>query len=82
MQNKLHWTLLGQMAAEVIYERADAAQESMGLTSWKDALGGKIQEFDVVVGKNHLIELEMAEREGLVSRVWTWRRVWRCVKCP
>jgi hypothetical protein len=67
VQNKLHWAIHGQTAAEVIYHRADAGKENMGLTSWKDAPGGKIQKFDVVVAKNYLTESEMAQLQRLVS---------------
>jgi hypothetical protein len=67
VQNKLHWAIHGQTAAEVIYHRADAGKESMGLTSWKDGPSGKIQKFDVVVAKNFLTEHEMAQLERLVS---------------
>jgi len=58
VQNKLHWAIHGQMAAEVIHHRADAGKEHMGLTSWKDAPKGKIQKFDVVVAKNYLTKHE------------------------
>jgi hypothetical protein len=67
VQNKLHWAIHGQTAAEVVYHRADADQPNMGLTSWKDALGGKIQKFDVVVAKNYLTEFEMAQLSRLVN---------------
>ena len=67
VQNKLHWAIHGQTAAEVIYSRADANKEHMGLTSWKDAPQGKIQRFDVVVAKNYLTENEMAQLGRLVS---------------
>ncbi|MHB1359786.1 MAG: virulence RhuM family protein [Rhodocyclaceae bacterium] len=67
VQNKLHWAIHGQTAAEVIYHRADAAKENMGLTTWKDAPGGKIQKFDVVIAKNYLTEHEMAQLTRLVS---------------
>ncbi len=67
VQNKLHWAIHGQTAAEVIYHRADAGKENMGLTSWQDAPGGKIQKFDVVVAKNYLSESEMAQLQRLVS---------------
>ena len=49
VQNKLHWAIHGQTAAEVIIQRADADKNNMGLTSWKDAPRGKIQKFDVVL---------------------------------
>ena len=67
VQNKLHWAIHGQTAAEVIYHRADAGKDHMGLTSWKDAPLGKIQKFDVVVAKNYLTESEMAQLQRLVS---------------
>ena len=67
VQNKLHWAIHGQTAAEVIYHRADAGKSNMGLASWKDAPGGKIQKFDVSVAKNYLSESEMAQLQRLVS---------------
>jgi hypothetical protein len=67
VQNKLHWAIHGQTAAEVIYHRADAKQERMGLKSWKDAPLGKIQKFDVTVAKNYLTEPEVAQLQRLVS---------------
>ena len=67
VQNKLHWAIHGQTAAEVIVSRADAGKERMGLTTWKDAPKGKIQKFDVVVAKNYLTESEMAQLQRLVS---------------
>ena len=67
VQNKLHWAIHGQTAAEVIYHRADADQPHMGLTTWKDAPAGKIQKFDVVVAKNYLTEPEMAQLSRLVN---------------
>ncbi|MDR2689133.1 MAG: virulence RhuM family protein [Azoarcus sp.] len=67
VQNKLHWAIHGQTAAEVIYTRADACKERMGLTTWTDAPRGKIQKFDVAVAKNYLTEHEMAQLERLVN---------------
>ncbi len=67
VQNKLHWAIHGQTAAEVIYHRADADSETMGLTSWQDAPRGKIQKFDVIVAKNYLTKNEMAQLQRLVS---------------
>lgn len=67
VQNKLHWAIHGQTAAEIIYHRADAGKENMGLATWKDAPTGKIQKFDVVVAKNYLNETEMAQLQRLVS---------------
>lgn len=67
VQNKLHWAIHGQTASEVIYNRADAEKEHMGLTTWKDAPNGKIQKFDVSVAKNYLSEFEMGQLQRLVS---------------
>lgn len=67
IQNKLHWAIHGQTAAEVVYSRADADKTNMGLTSWKDAPHGKIQKFDVTVAKNYLSNHELAQLQRLVS---------------
>ena len=67
VQNKLHWAIHGQTAAEVIRSRADATKDRMGLMAWKDAPTGKIQKFDAVVAKNYLTENEMAQLQRLVS---------------
>lgn len=67
VQNKLHWAIHGQTAAEVIYARADAEQTHMGLNTWQDAPNGKIQKFDVVVAKNYLSDGELAQLQRLVS---------------
>ncbi|MBN2782411.1 MAG: virulence RhuM family protein [Campylobacterales bacterium] len=67
VQNKLHWAIHGQTAAEVVYNRADAGKENMGLNSWSDAPNGKIQKFDVTVAKNYLNDKELASLQRLVS---------------
>lgn len=67
VQNKLHWAIHGQTAAEVIYHRADAEKPHMGLSTWKDAPHGKIQKFDVTVAKNYLTEDEMVQLSRLVN---------------
>lgn len=67
VQNKLHWAIHGQTAAEVIVSRADAEKTNMGLTTWKDAPAGKIQQFDVSIAKNYLTEKEMAQLSRLVN---------------
>ncbi|MFB2119473.1 virulence RhuM family protein [Parapedobacter sp. 2B3] len=67
VQNKLHWAIHGNTAAEVIVNRADHQKENMGLTTWKDAPNGKIQKFDVNVAKNYLSEKEMQQLQRLVS---------------
>lgn len=67
VQNKLHWAVTGQTAAEIIAGRADASKPSMGLTIWKNAPKGKILKSDVSIAKNYLIEQEIKELERIVS---------------
>jgi len=67
VQNKLHWAIHGQTAAEVIVDRADATKQHMGLQTWIDAPLGKIQKFDVIVAKNYLTESELAQLSRLVN---------------
>jgi hypothetical protein len=67
VQNKLHWAITGKTAAEIIAERADASKPSMGLTTWKNAPGGKILKSDVSIAKNYLVESEIRELERIVS---------------
>ena len=67
VQNKLHWAIHGQTAAELLLTRADADKQHMGLSTWKDAPHGKIQKFDVSVTKNYLTESEMAQLSRLVN---------------
>lgn len=67
VQNKLHWAIHGQTAAEVVLKRADAYKQNMGLTTWKDAPKGKIQKFDVSVAKNYLTDKELAQLQRLVN---------------
>jgi hypothetical protein len=67
VQNKLHWAIHGQTAAEIIMNRADHQKQNMGLTNWKDAPKGKIQKFDVSVAKNYLSENELQQLQRLVS---------------
>jgi len=67
VQNKLHWAITGQTAAEKIYASADATKIYMGLTSWKHAPGGKILKSDVSVAKNYLNENHVKELNRIVS---------------
>ncbi len=67
VQSKLHWAIHGQTAAEVVYNRADAEKDRMGLTSWKAAPQGKIQKFDVSIAKNYLTDNELAQLQRLVN---------------
>ena len=66
-QNKLHWAITGQTAAELIYSSADATKICMGLTTWKHAPEGKILKSDVTVAKNFLSEAHVRELNSIVS---------------
>lgn len=59
VQNKLHYSVHGHTAAEIIYERADSRKEKMGLTNWKNSPDGKIQKTDVNIAKNYLNKEEL-----------------------
>ena len=67
VQNKLHHSVHGHTAAELIVERANAEKEHMGLTTWDAYPDGKIQKYDVTVAKNYLQEKEIKQLERLVS---------------
>ena len=67
VQNKLHYAVTGQTAAEIIYDRADAQKPAMGLTTWKDAPDGKILKRDVIIAKNYLNEKELSRLNRLVT---------------
>lgn len=67
VQNKLHWAITGQTAAELISKRADAELPNMGLTTWKNSPKGKILKSDISVAKNYLNEQEMAELNRVVT---------------
>ena len=67
VQNKLHYAIHGQTAAEVIVDRADHKKENMGLTSWEGAPQGKVHKYDVAIAKNYLSEFELAQMQRIVS---------------
>jgi hypothetical protein len=67
VQNKMHYAVHGQTAAELIVERADHKQEHMGLTSWEGAPQGKIHRYDVSIAKNYLSEFELGQMQRIVS---------------
>jgi len=67
VQNKMHWAITGQTAAEIISQRADAAKSHMGLTTWKNAPKGKIMKSDVSLAKNYLNEKELRELNLIVT---------------
>ena len=67
VQNKLHYAVSGNTAAEIIYNRANHSKEHMGLTSWQGAPNSKIHKYDVIVAKNYLSKEEISMLERLVS---------------
>lgn len=67
VQNKLHWAISGQTAAEIIVSRVDADKPNMGLTTWKNAPNGMIRKPDVSIAKNYLNETEMDDLNRIVS---------------
>ena len=67
VQNKLHFAIHGQTAAELIVGRADHQKDHMGLTHWEGAPQGKIHKYDVSVAKNYLSEFELAQMQRIVS---------------
>lgn len=67
VQNKFHYAITGQTAAEIVYSSADHTKEHMGLTTWKNAPEGRILKSDVSVAKNYLSEKEIRQLERTVS---------------
>ena len=67
VQNKLHWAITGQTAAELISSRVDSTKENMGLTTWKNAPKGKIRKTDVGIAKNYLNEKELNGLNRIVT---------------
>jgi len=68
VQNKMHWAIHGQTAAEIIYRRVNAEKPNMGLTSWKNSPQGKIRKPDVGVAKNYLSQDELMELNLIVDQ--------------
>jgi hypothetical protein len=67
VQNKLHWAITGQTAAELISTRANSTKKNMGLTTWKNAPKGTIRKTDVGIAKNYLAENELNELNRIVT---------------
>ncbi len=67
VQNKFHYAITGQTAAEIIYERADKNKPNMGLTTWENAPKGRILKSDTQIAKNYLEEKEIKKLERTVS---------------
>jgi len=67
VQNKLHWAITGQTAAEVIASRADSTKQNMGLSNWRNSPNGQIRKSDVGIAKNYLFEQELDGLNRIVS---------------
>ena len=67
VQNKFHFAITGQTAAEIIYTHADSTKDNMGLITWKNSPDGRILKSDVTVAKNYLPEKEIRQLERTVS---------------
>ena len=67
IQNKFHFAITGQTAAEIIYNRVDAKKNNMGLNTWENSPDGKILKSDVTVAKNYLDEKEIKSLNNLVN---------------
>jgi hypothetical protein len=65
VQNKMHWAVTGETAAEIIYQRADSSVPNMGLTNWR---GGKVRKQDISIAKNYLSEEELLALNNLVEQ--------------
>ena len=67
VQNKFHYAITKQTAAEIVYNSADHTKENMGLTTWKNAPDGRILKSDVTIAKNYLSEKEIRQLERAVT---------------
>lgn len=67
IQNRFHYAITGQTAAEIIYSKADHTKDHMGLTTWKNAPDGRVLKSDVNIAKNYLQEKEIRQLERTVS---------------
>lgn len=67
VQNKFHYAITGQTAAEIVYDRADRTKEHMGLTTWKNAPDGRVLKSDVTIAKNYLDEKQIRQLERAVT---------------
>ena len=67
VQNKFHYAITKQTAAEIVYNNADHTKENMGLTTWKNAPDGRILKSDVTIAKNYLSEKEIRQLERAVA---------------
>lgn len=67
VQNRFHYAITGQTAAEIIYTKADHTKEHMGLTTWKNSPDGRVLKSDVSIAKNYLQEKEIRQLERTVA---------------
>ena len=67
VQNKFHYAITGNTAAEIVYKRVDSKKENMGLTTWENSPDGKILKSDVIIAKNYLNEQEIKNLNNLVN---------------
>ena len=67
IQNKFHYAITNNTAAEIIYNRADSNKENMGLTNWKESPNGKILRTDIIIAKNYLSETELKNLNNVVN---------------
>ena len=67
VQNKFHYAITGQTAAEIIYDKADSKSRNMGLMTWKNSPHGRILKTDTIIAKNYLQEKEIKKLERIVS---------------
>jgi len=65
VQNKVHWAITGQTAAELVHTRVDAGKPNLGLTSWR---GAEVRKQDIIVAKNYLTENELAALNNIIEQ--------------
>ena len=67
IQNKFHFAIVGNTAAEIVYEKADGGKPYMGLTSWKNSPDGRVLKSDVAIAKNYLTQKELDMLDRIIS---------------
>lgn len=82
VQNRMHCAVHGHTAAEILYTRANAKKEHMGLRNWEDAPNGKIKKSDVVIAKNYLDDNERAILERMVNAFHDYAETQTMKKIP
>ena len=82
VQNRMHCAVHGHTAAEILYTRADASKEHMGLSTWEDGPEGKIKKSDVVIAKNYLTSEEIGVLNRMVSAFLEYAEMQTIRKIP